>query len=82
MVTIGQSLSELCLMTPPANQNGCLNRTQFNIRPCGKLIKKYSFLEQLAEFESTLSGGSLDESLIELYLMTPLVNQSGCLSRT
>ena len=48
--SVGDPLSELCLMTQPANQDGHHNRSYFNIGPYGKVMKKVSRLELLAQF--------------------------------
>ena len=42
-------LSELYLMTPAANQDGRLSRTQFNIGPYGNFIEKSILFEVLTQ---------------------------------
>ena len=50
------SLIELCLMTTPANQDGCNSQSWFNIEPYGKFMDKFSRLELLAHLETEFSG--------------------------
>ena len=54
--SLGDPLSELFPMTLPANQNGGLSRTKFNIGPYGKFNEKSSCLELLAEKELNFGG--------------------------
>ena len=49
--SLGGPLSELYLMTPPANQDGRHSQILFNIGHYGKFIEKSSRLEPVAQFE-------------------------------
>ena len=54
--SLGGPLTELYLMTLPANPDGRHSRTLFNIGPYGKFIKKSSCLELLAQLELNFGG--------------------------
>ena len=57
--SLGGPLTELYPMTLPSNQDGRKSRTLFNIGPYGKLIRKSTRLELVAQLELNFEGMDL-----------------------